>query len=93
MTLRIILGVLIVAVFAIAAIPLLVLLDLIDGGSGWGLCPSGLRACDDSYFTGPELLALLALALFVLLGLIRLCQLGLSRVEKPRTNATSDHPG
>jgi steroid 5-alpha reductase family enzyme len=45
----------------IAAIPILVLIDLLDSGTGWGLCPAGLEACDNPYTTGAELAILLTL--------------------------------
>ncbi len=57
---------------AIAAVPLLVLVDLVGGGTGYGLCPGGLDACDKPYSTGAELAVLLAVALFVLVLGIRL---------------------
>ena len=60
------------AAVAIAAVPLLVLVDLVGGGTGYGLCPGGLDACDNPYSTGAELAVLLAVALFVLVLGIRL---------------------
>lgn len=62
----------ITALIAVAAVPLLALLDLVGGGTGWGLCPRGLAACRTSYFHGPELAAILTLVLFGLVGLLRL---------------------
>ena len=64
---------LIAAAVAVALIPLMVLLDLRRGGTGWGLCSDGLSGCRSSYFDGFELMAWLFLALFVLLGMIALC--------------------
>jgi hypothetical protein len=49
----------------IALVPLLVLIDLLDGGTGWGLCPNGLEACDNPYTTGAEIILFLSLGLFV----------------------------
>lgn len=55
---------------AIGIVPILVLIDLLDGGSGWGLCPGGLQACDKPYSTGAELILVLTIALFlVVLGI------------------------
>jgi hypothetical protein len=71
--LRAIIVVLIGAAVAVALVPLMVLLDLRRGGTGWGLCPDGLGGCRSSYFDGFELMAWLFLALFVLLGMIALC--------------------
>jgi hypothetical protein len=79
--LRILLGGLIVAVVAVAAVPVFAILDLIDGGTGWGLCPNGLSDCETSYFSGLELAALLTLALFVLLGLIAVCNKAIKYVQ------------
>ena len=49
------------AAIAIAAIPILVLIDLLDGGTGWGLCAAGLEACNNPYTTVAELVTLLTL--------------------------------
>ncbi|RPI20479.1 MAG: hypothetical protein EHM57_07980 [Actinobacteria bacterium] len=69
MAIRIALAVLLVAAAAVAVVPALVLFDLVNGGTGWGLCANGLAGCDPGYFAGPELFAVLAVALFILLGL------------------------
>jgi hypothetical protein len=61
---------LIAAAVAVALIPLMVLLDLRRGGTGWGLCGDGLSDCRTSYFDGFELIAWLFAALFILLGMI-----------------------
>lgn len=63
---------LVLLAIAIGIVPILVLIDLLDGGTGWGLCPGGLEACEKPYSTGPELIILLALALFVIVLGIRL---------------------
>jgi hypothetical protein len=65
---RIALGVLLVAAAVIAVVPALVLFDLVNGGTGWGLCSTGLAGCDPGYFAGPELFAGLSIALFIVLG-------------------------
>ena len=49
------------AAIAIAAIPILVLIDLLDGGTGWGLCAAGVEACDNPYTTVGALVTLLTL--------------------------------
>jgi hypothetical protein len=71
--LRALIVALIGAAIAVALIPLLVLLDLRRGGTGWGLCPEGLGGCRSSYFDGFEFIAWLSLALFILVGLIAGC--------------------
>ncbi len=48
---------------AIAAVPIFVLIDLLGDGTGYGLCPSGLAACDNPYSTAAEFAVLLTLAL------------------------------
>jgi len=68
--------VLVVAAVAIGTIPILVLIDLLDGGSGWGLCPGGLQVCDKPYSTGAELIVILTFALFLtVLGIRMLMRL------------------
>ncbi len=62
---------LIVAAVAIGIVPILVLIDLLDGGSGWGICPGGLEQCDKPYSTGAELIVVLSIALFLVLAGIR----------------------
>jgi hypothetical protein len=62
----------VVAAVAIGIVPILVLIDLLDGGSGWGLCPGGLEQCDKPYSTGAELIVVLAIALFAVLAGIRI---------------------
>ncbi|HEY6634863.1 MAG TPA: hypothetical protein VI141_04535 [Acidimicrobiia bacterium] len=63
---------LVVAAVAIGIVPILVLIDLLDGGTGWGLCPGGLEICDKPYSTGAELIVVLSIALFLVLAGIRL---------------------
>ena len=79
---RIIIGILIMAAVGVALIPLLVLMDLGSGGTGWGLCLSGVGVCRGSYFSGFEMVAALFVALFIILGLIRVFVLLLRWVQK-----------
>jgi hypothetical protein len=67
-------GVFLLSALAIglAIVPILVLIDLLDGRSGWGLCPGGLGACRSPYTTGAEFLLLLTLGLFAIVVGIRL---------------------
>jgi len=81
--LRLILGVLIAVVAAIVAIPVLIVFDLISGGTAFGMCPGGLRTCEPGYFAGVELLGARMLALFVAVGGIALCAKGIRRLEDP----------
>jgi hypothetical protein len=56
----------------IALVPILVLIDLLDGGTGWGLCPDGLQACTNPYTTAAEFGVLLTIGLFLSVIGIRL---------------------
>lgn len=69
---RISILVLIVAAIGIAIVPLLVMLDLLQGGSGFGLCSGGIEACDLPYTTPFEFLLVLTIAMFVVVLMIRL---------------------
>lgn len=64
--------ILVVLAIAIGIVPILILIDLLDGGTGWGLCPGGIEACDKPYSTGAELIVLLSLGLFLTVLGIRL---------------------
>lgn len=92
--LRILVGLLIGAAIAVALVPLAVLVDLKEGGTGWGLCPEGLDTCRTSYFAGFELLAGVVVVLFAILALIRICVRLLRRLERTSQPAAlaSEHP-
>lgn len=64
--------ILILVAIGIGIVPILVLIDLLDGGTGWGLCPGGIESCDKPYSTGAELVVILALGLFLTVLGIRL---------------------
>jgi hypothetical protein len=59
------------AIVAVVVLPMLVLLDLAGGGTGFGLCPGGLASCRSSYFDGPELAGILVLVLILLYAVLR----------------------
>lgn len=63
---------LVVVAIAIGIVPILVLIDLLDGGTGWGICPQGIELCDRPYTTGAELVVILTLGLFATVACIRL---------------------
>jgi hypothetical protein len=69
---RIAIVLLILAAIGIAVVPLFVMLDLIQGGTGWGLCPNGIEACDVPYTTPFEFLVILIVAMFLVVLAIRL---------------------
>lgn len=64
--------VLILIAVALAAFPLLVLFDLAGGGTGYGLCPTGVRSCRNPYTAAPELMTALTVGMLVVLGGFRL---------------------
>lgn len=83
-TLRLIIAGLLLAVVAVAAVPLLVLLDLASGGTGYGLCGDGLSGCATGYASGPELAIGLALLLFGLTATLRVTMRIVRRMERRR---------
>ena len=79
---KIAIGFVVLAMVGVAATPLLVLRDLSSGGSGLGLCEGGVGACENSYFSGFEIVAGLTVALFVLLAGLAVLLRGLRAVQK-----------
>jgi hypothetical protein len=67
---RIVLGILLALLLVVVAVPGAVLVDLVSGGTGLGLCQSGLDTCTTGVFAGTELLIVLSAALAVLAALI-----------------------
>lgn len=88
LALRILLGILLVLGASILVIPSLVLFDLVSGGTGWGLCEEGIQECDVGYFAGLELIAILALALFVIVGLASACARAIRHLEEQQRRST-----
>lgn len=82
---RLIRAVLVVAAVALAAVPLLVLVDLSDGGSGYGLCDAGLDGCRNPYGAAIQLAVLLTLGLVVVLAGFRITNRMLRRMDRQRT--------
>lgn len=70
--LRLLVYILMAAALLIAVVPLLVLLSLVQGGSGFGLCPDGISSCRNPYTAAPELTAGLTVALLVIVAAIRI---------------------
>ena len=56
---------------AIAALPLLILIDLTAGGTGYGVCPDGLENCPRPFSAGAELVIILVTVLAVIVLAIR----------------------
>ena len=71
LTLRLLVVFVSIGVLALAAVPLLILLDLADGGTGWGLCPTGLNGCRAGLVSGPRLALILVAFIFLLLAVLR----------------------
>lgn len=69
--LRLVVLILVAAAIVIAAGPLLVLLSLVQGGTGFGLCPGGIETCRNPYTAAPELSVALTVGLFVVVAGIR----------------------
>ena len=82
--LRIVVGVLLIAVVLVAVVPLLVLLDLAQGGDGYGMCVDGLQGCEVPYTSWLELAAGLVLVIFGLIALLRLTMKVVRREERRR---------
>ncbi|HSJ26851.1 MAG TPA: hypothetical protein VLB67_01485 [Acidimicrobiia bacterium] len=87
---RLIRAVLVVVAVAMAAVPLFVLLDLAQGGSGYGLCPGGVTRCRNPYTAAPELATLLTIGLVVVLGGLRVTNRMLRRQQRTRSARRED---
>ncbi len=61
----------IAAILAVAAVPMIILLDLTGGGTGWGLCEGGLDSCRVANFRGPRFALTLMIVLVALAALLR----------------------
>ena len=83
--LRVLILVPILVALAVAVVPVMVLINLLSGGSGFGLCPAGLSACPQRYTSGPALATYLTLTLLVVVGLIRVVTHLLRRLHRPES--------
>lgn len=79
---RAVVALLIIGAVALAAVPMLVLLDLASGSDGYGLCPRGLDGCRTAYTAAPELAVILVLLLFAVLALLRIAMAAARRAER-----------
>jgi hypothetical protein len=70
---RILLGALVGILGVVVAIPAVVLIDLVSGGTGLGLCPQGLGTCDTGAYAAAELLVILATIIVVLGAAVAAC--------------------
>jgi hypothetical protein len=76
---RVILGALVAMLAVVLVMPAVVLLDLLTGGTGLGLCASGLGTCETPFYTLIELLMVFTVLVFVLGFLVTACLRVLSR--------------
>lgn len=67
---RIVLGILLALLVVVIAVPGAILVDLVSGGTGLGLCTEGLGACTTGVFAGAELLIIMSAIIAVLAALI-----------------------
>ncbi len=65
----------------VASVPLIVLINLASGDTGYGICPGGLSACDLSYLSGIELAVLLTMILFTFIALVRIAVVLRRRID------------
>jgi hypothetical protein len=79
---KIVLGGLIALLAVVIAVPAVVLMDLVLGGAGLGLCPEGLGACPTSMFSALELLLVLLVIASVLGAGVAGCLRLLSRSQR-----------
>jgi hypothetical protein len=63
---KIVLGALLALLVVVIAVPAVVLMDLVLGGTGLGLCPEGLGPCSTSMFSTMELLLVLLVVMSVI---------------------------
>jgi uncharacterized membrane protein len=87
--LRVLFVILVLAILAVASVPLFVVSDLVAGGDGYGLCRDGLTSCRTSYFDAPELAAGIVGLIFVLVAGLRIVQVAMRRLEASRVRRLS----
>ncbi len=68
----------------VASVPLIVLINLASGETGYGLCPGGLGGCDMSYLRAVELSVVLMLIIFAFIALIRIAAVIRRRIDSAR---------
>ncbi|HEX2368845.1 MAG TPA: hypothetical protein VHM94_06380 [Acidimicrobiia bacterium] len=86
---RVLIGVLLLVIMVVAAIPLLVLIDLSGGGSGFGMCPDGIAACSTGLTAGPEFGLILVGVLFALVATVRVLLRMARRIDRERQLAVN----
>lgn len=74
-------GFLILVALFLAVVPPALLVDLLRGGTGYGLCPEGLFGCSTAYSTGPGFALRILGGLFLVTLGVRLLSRIISRME------------
>lgn len=65
----------------VALVPMLVLVDLAAGGTGFGVCPDGIENCPRPYSSGAEMIIILTTVLFAVIFGIRILMKMARRVQ------------
>lgn len=90
---RLLVLILIGVALVIAVVPLLVLIDLVQGGSGFGLCTDGITSCRNPYTAAPELTAALTVALLAVVASIRVLMRTARRLRSEEYRVSDQVPG
>ena len=77
-------GLLILVALLLAVVPPAMLVDLLTGGTGYGLCEGGLMGCDTAFSAGPALAVRICLGLLLVTVGVRMISRVISRIEKRR---------
>ena len=77
-------GFLILVALLLAIIPPALLVDLLTGGTGYGLCEAGLASCDTAFLTGPSLALRIFLGLLLITVGVRVISRIIGRAESRR---------
>jgi hypothetical protein len=79
---KIVLGALVAVLLVVVAVPAVVLMDLVLGGTGLGMCREGLGACSTSMFGAMELLLVMLVFVTVIGAGVAGCFHLLSRSQR-----------
>ena len=77
-------GLLILVALLLAVIPPVMLVGLLTGGTGYGLCESGLAGCDTAFSAGPALAGRIFLGLLLVTVGVRAISRIIRWIEKRR---------
>lgn len=81
---RILRVLLIFAALALGVAPVLMLINLTGGGTGYGLCEQGWTSCEGSFSAGLARMTVLCAGLFLLAAGVRLISTLIRRLERRR---------